>query len=228
MAPTAPTSGRLDERDRQEDATRRRDPERNRSHRFNIGCSGIIPERWPSPQYFSQNRRYGLWMTENLGQTWPLRAAEPSSSPVGRRLRVRYSFWGPSREMEQTFVLASGEQRIKTGLIGVGGLGILPHAGIVMLTDQRLCLLVHHSFRSDQGFELPRGSVLEAQRMGLPTLRFVRLSYRTSLGLAHLDLTADTKQSPATIRMGQPVKAKRLVEAMHKAWGPQAPTLDIL
>lgn len=164
-------------------------------------------------------------MTENLGQTWPLRTNDASGAPVGRRLRVRYSFWGVRREMEQTFVLAPEEQRVKTGLIGVGGLGIFPHAGLVMLTDQRLCLLVHHSFRADQGFDLPRGSVLEVRNMGLPTLRFVRLSYRTPHGLAHLDLTADTKQSPATVRMGQPVKAERLVEAMRRAWGRQAPAL---
>lgn len=164
-------------------------------------------------------------MTENLGRTWPLLPTEASSTPVGRRLRVRYRFWGVRREIEQTLVLAPEEQRIKTGLIGVGGLGIFPHAGLVILTDQRLCLLVHHSFRPDQGFELPRGSVLTVRHMGLPTLRFVRLSYRTPHGLAHLDLTADTKQSPATVRMGQPVKAQRLVEAMQKAWGPEAPAL---
>jgi hypothetical protein len=164
-------------------------------------------------------------MSENLGQTWPLRGTEASSTPVGRRLRVRSSFWGARREMEQTFVLAPEEQRIKTGLIGVGGLGILPHAGLVMLTDQRLCLLVRRSLRPDQGFELPRGSVLEVRHMGLPTLRFVRLSYRTPHGLAHLDLTAATKQSPAMVRMGQPVKAQRLVEAIQKAWGRQAPAV---
>jgi hypothetical protein len=164
-------------------------------------------------------------MTENLGQTWPLGATEAPSTPVGRRLRVRYSFLGARPEMEQTFVEAPEEERITTGLIGVGGLGILPHAGLVMLTDQRLCLLVHHSFRPDQGFELPRGSVLEVRHMGLPTLRFVRLSYRTPHGLAHLDLAAATKQSPASVRMGQPVKAQHLVEAMQNAWGRQAPAL---
>jgi hypothetical protein len=165
-------------------------------------------------------------MTENLGQVWPYRAIDASTAPVGRRIRVGYSFWGARREMEQTFVLAPEEQRIKTGLIGVGGLGILPHAALVLLTDQRLCLVVHHSFRPDQGFELPRGSVLGVRRMGLPTLRFFRLNYRTPHGLGHLDLAAVTNQSPATIRMGQPVKAQRLVEAMQKAWGPQAPALD--
>jgi hypothetical protein len=62
--------------------------------------------------------------------------------------------------------------------------------------------------------------------MGLPTLRFLRLNYRTPQGLGYLDLAAVTGQGPATLRMGQPVKAQRLVEAMQQAWGPEAPALD--
>ena len=85
---------------------------------------------------------------------------DTATAAVGRRLRVSYSFWGAHRQMEQSFVLAPDEQRIKTGLIGVGGLG-----------------------------------VLDVRHMGLPTLRFARLSYRTSHGLAHLDLTAATNRA---------------------------------
>lgn len=129
-------------------------------------------------------------------------------------------------QLEQAFVLAPDERRIKTGLIGVGGLGIVPHAGLVLLTDRRLCLLVYHTFLPNQGFEFPRGSFVGVRSMGLPTLRFLRLDYRTPRGLAHLDLAAVTLQSLATARMGQPVKAQRLVEAMQKAWGPQAPAFD--
>jgi hypothetical protein len=148
-----------------------------------------------------------------------------SASPVGRRLPVRYRFSGALHELEQTFVPAPGEQRITTGQIAVRGRGgMLPHAGIALLTDQRLCVLVHYVFRPDQGIELPRASVVSVRQVGLPTLRYLRLTYRTHAGQAHLDLAAGNVRP--TLLGVEPIQAHRLVDAMRDAWGQDAPMPD--
>jgi hypothetical protein len=131
--------------------------------------------------------------------------------------------------MEQTFALAPDEQRIETGLITVRRLGIMGGPGLVLLTDRRLCLLVHYVFRPDQGFEFPRGSLAGVRRIDLiPTVWFLRLSYWTTHGLAHLDISDVQVQSFATARMGQPVKAQHLLEAIQRAWGSQGPVFEAL
>jgi hypothetical protein len=90
-----------------------------------------------------------------------------------------------------------------------------------MLTDQRLCLVVHYLFRPDQGFEFPRGSFVGVRRTGLPGLRFLRLNYRTADGRAHLDVTA--VGGGRTIFVGESIDAQHLLEAIQQAWGPDAP-----
>lgn len=147
-----------------------------------------------------------------------------SDSRLGRRFRVPYSFRGAKHEMDQAFRLASGERQIATGEIIVGGLGILPHAGIVLLTDERLCFLVHYLFRPDTGYELPRGSVVRIEHRGLPTLRFLRLEYRTVQGLGYVDLSAAANlQYPRLVGVSQVVCAAHLVKALREAWGEDAP-----
>jgi hypothetical protein len=143
---------------------------------------------------------------------------------VARRVAVRYSFRGARRELEQTFVMASNERRIKTGLVTVRRLGFMGGPGLVLLTDKRLCFLVHYFFRPDQGFEFPRGSLTSVRRIKLiPTVWYLRLSYRTAEGLAHLDISDVQVLTAATASIGQPIKAEHLIEALRSAWGPEAP-----
>jgi hypothetical protein len=129
--------------------------------------------------------------------------------------------------MEQSFVLAADERPIKTGLITVRRLGIGGGPGLVWLTDQRLCLLVHYTFRPDRGLEFPRGSLAGVTRITLiPPVWYLRLNYRTAEGLAHLDISDVQVLTAATARMGQPIKAQHLVEAMQRAWGAHAPAFE--
>lgn len=149
---------------------------------------------------------------------------ETAGAPVARRVSVRYRRSGARREMEQAFVLASDERRVKSGLITVRRLGIMGGPGLVLLTDRRLCLLVHYAFRPDRGLEFPRGSLAGVRRINLiPTVWFLRLNYRTEEGVAHLDISDVQVRSAATARMGQPIKAQHLIEAVQRAWGTEAP-----
>lgn len=154
------------------------------------------------------------------------------SSPVGRRVGVGYKFLA-RHEMAQTFAIGREENQLVNGLIGVAG-PMFAHPGIVVLTDRRLCLLVHYAFQPDRGFELPRGSVTTVRHAERPRYPVLRLSYRTPDGLADMDLF------PAKVRagyygvggiglyamtMGKPVDPEQIVEAMQNAWGREAPTL---
>jgi hypothetical protein len=143
---------------------------------------------------------------------------------------VRWSFsWRLRRELEETFVVAPDERRIKSGLIAVrrqfGGRA----PGLLLLTDKRLCLVVHYFFRLDRGFEFPRGSFTSARRIkSVPTtlLRvppYLRLSYQTKEGLANLDISDVQARTTSVALMGQPIKTEHLIEAVQDAWGPEAP-----
>jgi hypothetical protein len=152
---------------------------------------------------------------------------ETPVAPVARRVPVRCRFSGAQREMEQAFVLAFDERRVKTGLITVRRLGIGGGPGLVLLTDKRLCLLVHYAFRPDRGLEFPRGSLAGVRRINLiGPVWYVRLNYRTAEGLAHSDISDVQVRTAATARMGQPMKAQRLFEAVQGAWGTQAPAFE--
>jgi hypothetical protein len=129
--------------------------------------------------------------------------------------------------MEQAFVLASDERRIKTGLITVRRLGIGGGPGLVLLTDKRLCLLVHYAFRPDRGIEFPRGSLAGVRRINLiGPVWYSRLNYRTADGLAHVDISDVQVRTAATARMGQTMKAEQLIGVIQGAWGRQAPAFE--
>jgi hypothetical protein len=129
--------------------------------------------------------------------------------------------------MEQAFVLASDERRINTGLITVRRLGIGGGPGLVLLTDKRLCLMVHYAFRPDRGLEFPRGSLTGVRHINLiGPVWYLRLNYRTADGLAHLDISDVQVRTAATARMGQPMKAQHLIEAIQGTWGTQAPAVE--
>jgi hypothetical protein len=70
----------------------------------------------------ARSRRVGQRHDPLAGIRSPAVSLEPSA-PVARRVAVRYSFRGASREMEQAFVLASDERRIKSGLSASVGWG---------------------------------------------------------------------------------------------------------
>jgi hypothetical protein len=167
-------------------------------------------------------------VSENLSQTWHGdRPAETMGTPLARRFQVKYSFQRVQREMEQMFPLAPGEQRIKGGLISVRRLGFLGGPGVALVTDRRMCVLVHYFFRFDRGFEFPRGSLVGVRRIDLfPTAWFLRLSFRTDDGLAHLDISDVQAATLSVGLMGQPVKTRHLVESIQRTWGSQAPVLE--
>jgi hypothetical protein len=154
-----------------------------------------------------------VWARSWAGEYAPgIRSATVSfdtpGAPVAHRVPVRYRFSGAQREMEQAFVLASDERTIKKGLITVRRLGIGGGPGLVLLTDKRLCLLVHYAFRPDRALEFPRGSLAGVRRINLiGPVWYLRLNYRTAEGSLHFDISDVQVHTVAGGRMSQPMRA---------------------
>lgn len=153
---------------------------------------------------------------------------EAGALPVGRCVPVKYNFSGALREMQQTFPLAPDERQVKAGVIAVRQLAIGAGPGLVSLTDRRLCLLIHYAFRFDRGREFARGSIVAIHSIKLlPTIWYLRVTYRTAQGFAHIDITDVQVRPAATARMGPTVTLERLFEALDRAWGSDAPPVSM-
>jgi hypothetical protein len=149
-----------------------------------------------------------------------------AAGPIGRRFRVRYAFRGVVAETNEEFPLRDTERDLARGLVSHRILGLFGGPAIAMLTDQRRCIVVHYLFRFDQGYELPRGSLLDVRPTRIfPTVTFHRLTHRGAQGLEAIDIADVKARSAGTLLMGPSLRLQRLLEAPRDSWGPDCPKL---
>ena len=147
-----------------------------------------------------------------------------SSNPVGRQLPVQYRFRGARAELKETFPETLDELPVLEGVVSVRRLGIGAGPGLVILTERRLCLLVHYFFRNDRAFEFPRGSLTNIEPIRiLATIHFWRFTYRVADGTAVIDLADASFRPPATVAMGPTIKLTALIRSLTSTWGNDAP-----
>ena len=148
-------------------------------------------------------------------------------SPLARQFRVG---WKPrvAEEFAATFPLLPHEQEVLRGLVSSRRLAISGGPALVLLTDRRLCILVHYALRFDRGIECGRGSVLgiESTRV-LRAFAFFRLRYRTGSGFQSFDFGRVTAVSPAVAAIGWEVMAPEdLIAQLRSTWCQDAPGVN--
>ena len=95
-----------------------------------------------------------------------------------------------------------------------------------MLTDKRMCLLVHYVLRPDQGFEFPRGSVMRIEPSTLLTaITFWRVTYRTERAISHIDVASATARTAATVLMGPSIDVPHMLATLRSSWHDEAPEI---
>jgi len=145
----------------------------------------------------------------------------PNQAPQARRIHVRYRFRGAGAELTDTFPLRSGETTLLHGVITAHRRFTGRAPALFRLSGDRLCLLIHYLFRPDQGFEFPRGSLMNIERMTrVWGPEFYRFHYRSNAGYAHLDIGGARFHSPT---MGRATRLALLLESLGTAWGSDAP-----
>lgn len=119
-------------------------------------------------------------------------------------MKAQYAFGGATVELARTVPLEDGEDVLLHGAMRLRGVGVLPRPVVLRLTPRRLTVLAHYAFRSDQLWDLPRGSVQSVDVVGSvlqvawvseepesrSLLKFTRWTGRTALDRALRDVDA--------------------------------------
>ena len=74
-------------------------------------------------------------------------------------MRATYAFAGAAVELTRTAPLTPGEEVLLHGAMRLRRAGRLPRPVVLRLTTQRLSLLLHHAFRPDRLWDLPRAAI---------------------------------------------------------------------